>query len=263
MATRSTIEWTETTWNPVLGCSIISPGCHNCYAMAMARRLKGVALAKLARGEDAGRLRHYIDVIGEDGRWNGEIRLVPEALDDPNRWQGPRTVFVNSMSDLFHENLPVGDVRKVCEAMARAHRHTYQVLTKRADRMRELLVGPLRDFAELPQVWWGASVEDRRHGLGRMEHLRRMPAAVRFLSVEPLLEDLGTLDLSGIHWVIVGGESGQRARRMEEEWVLSIRDQCLAQGVPFFFKQWGGRDKKAAGRLLDARTWDEMPGGQP
>jgi protein gp37 len=227
--------------------------------MAMARRLKGVALAKLARGEDPGRLRYYIDVIGEDGRWNGEMRLVPEALDDPTRWREPRTVFVNSMSDLFHENLPVHDVHRVCEAMARADQHTYQVLTKRADRMRALLTGPLREFAELPHVWWGTSVENRRHGLARTEHLRRMPACVRFLSVEPLLEDLGPLDLTGIHWVIVGGESGPSARGMQAEWVLSIRDQCQAQRVPFFFKQWGGRNKKAAGRVLDGRTWDEMP----
>jgi protein gp37 len=259
VATRSTIEWTEVTWNPVVGCSVISPGCHNCYAMEMARRLKGVALAKLARGEDPGRLRYYIEVIGEDGRWNGELRLVPEALDDPIRWRTPRIIFVNSMSDLFHENLPVGDVQKVCEVMARADQHTYQVLTKRADRMRDLLTGPLREFAELRHVWWGTSVENRRHGLPRIEHLRQTPAAVRFLSVEPLLEDLGDLDLSGIHWVIVGGESGSRARRMREEWVLSVRDQCVAQEVPFFFKQWGGRKKEAAGRLLEGRTWDETP----
>jgi hypothetical protein len=145
-----------------------------------------VALSKLARREEPGRLAHYAEVIGEDGRWNGEMRLLPEGLDDPTRWREPRTVFVNSMSDLFHENMPVDDVRKVCEAMARADHHTYQVLTKRAERMRELLTGPLRDFAELPQVWWGTSVENRRHGLPRIEHLRRMPAAVRFLSVEPL-----------------------------------------------------------------------------
>jgi protein gp37 len=259
MATQSTIEWTETTWNPILGCSIISPGCHNCYAMSMARRLKGVAKSKQAAGLLAGRLAHYVEVIGHDGRWNGEMRLVPEALGDPARWRQPRTIFVNSMSDLFHENLPVEDVRKVCEAMANASHHTYQVLTKRADRMRGLLSGPLREFAELPQVWWGTSVENKKHGLPRIEELRLTPAATRFLSVEPLLEDLGTLDLSGIHWVIAGGESGAAARPMEADWVRSVRDQCQAQDVKFFFKQWGGRNKKVAGRELDGRTWDEMP----
>jgi protein gp37 len=231
--------------------------------MAMARRLKGVALAKIERGEDPGRLRYYIEVIGDDGRWNGKMVLVPEALDDPVRWRRPQTVFVNSMSDLFHENLAEDDIRKVCAVMARAAHHTYQVLTKRADRMHQLLAGPLREFAELPHVWWGTSVENVRHGLPRVEHLRRTPATVRFLSVEPLLEDLGVIDLTGIHWVIAGGESGAGARPMEAAWVRSVRDQCQAAGVPFFFKQWGGRNKKAAGRSLDGRTWDEMPGRMP
>jgi protein gp37 len=260
MSTNSTIEWTGLTWNPILGCSICSPGCHHCYAMAMARRLKGVALAKIARGEEPRRLRNYIEVIGDDGRWNGEMVLVPEALADPLRWRRPQTIFVNSMSDLFHENLPTDDIRKVCEVMARASYHTFQVLTKRASRMKELLSDALREFAELPHVWWGTSVENKRHGLPRIEHLRQTPAAVRFLSVEPLLEDLGPLDLTDIHWVIAGGESGAGARPMEASWVRSVRDQCQAQGVAFFFKQWGGRNKKAAGRTLDGRTWDEMPG---
>jgi protein gp37 len=263
MSTKSAIEWTGVTWNPVLGCSICSPGCHHCYAMAMARRLKGVALAKLARGEEPGRLRYYAEVIGDDGRWNGKMVLVPEALAEPLRWRRPQTVFVNSMSDLFHEHLSAEDIRKVCEAMARADRHTYQVLTKRADRMRELLSGALREFAELPHVWWGASVENRRHGLPRIEQLRQTPARVRFLSVEPLLEELGTLDLAGIHWVITGGESGPAARPMEAAWARSVRDQCQKAGVPFFFKQWGGRNKKATGRTLDGRTWDEMPARTP
>ncbi|OWK38543.1 DUF5131 family protein [Fimbriiglobus ruber] len=263
MATQSSIEWTETTWNPVYGCSILSPGCHNCYAMSMARRLKGVAKAKAARGEDPGRFSHYIDVIGDDGRWNGKMVVIPDALGDPARWKRPRRIFVNSMSDLFHENLPVEDVRKVCEAMAAAGHHTYQVLTKRTARMRELLSGPLREFTELPQVWWGTSVENKRHGLPRIDHLRRTPAAVRFLSVEPLLEDLGPVDLTDIHWVIAGGESGAAARPLEADWVRSVRDQCAAQGVQFFFKQWGGRNKKATGRTLDGRTWDEMPARVP
>lgn len=260
MATNSKIEWTKRTWNPVLGCSIISPGCHNCYAMSMARRLKAMAQADLAAGKEPGRKRHYIDVIGPDGRWNGKLVLVPEALADPLDWKTPQTIFVNSMSDLFHENLPAEDIRKVCEVMAKANRHTYQVLTKRADRLRELLSGSLREFAELPHIWWGTSVENRRHGLPRVEHLRQAPAAVRFLSVEPLLEDLGPLDLTGIHWVIVGGESGTRARPLEADWARAIRDQCVSAGVSFFFKQWSGRNVKAAGRELDGVTWDEMPG---
>jgi protein gp37 len=259
MATNSKIEWTERTWNPVLGCSIISPGCHNCYAMKMAMRLKAMALADIATGKEPGRKRHYIEVIGPDGRWNGKLVLVPEALSDPLGWKTPQMIFVNSMSDLFHENLATDNIRKVCEVMAMADRHTFQVLTKRADRMRELLSGSLREFAELPHVWWGTSVENRRHGLPRMEHLRQTPAAVRFLSVEPLLEDLGPLDLTGIHWVIVGGESGTRARPMEANWARAIRDQCVAAGVKFFFKQWSGRNVKAAGRELDGVTWDEMP----
>jgi protein gp37 len=172
----------------------------------------------------------------------------------------PPDVFVNSMSDLYHESVPVEDIRKVCTVMATVRRHTYQVLTKRADRMHELLSGPLREFAELRNVCWGTSVENKRHGLPRIEHLRQTPAAVRFLSVEPLLEDLGEIDLTGIHWVIVGGESGPRVRPMEAAWVRSLRDQCVRAGVAFFFKQWGGRNKKRAGRELDGRTWGEMPG---
>ena len=260
MATNSKIEWTKRTWNPILGCSIISPGCHNCYAMTMARRLKAMALADIKAGKEPGRKRHYIDVIGSDGRWNGKLVLVPEALPDPLAWKTPQTIFVNSMSDLFHENLAVEDIRKVCEVMAKADWHTYQVLTKRADRLREMLTGPLREFAELSHIWWGTSVENQRHGLPRIEHLRQAPAAVRFLSVEPLLEDLGPLDLTGIHWVIVGGESGTRARPMEADWARAIRDQCVQAGTKFFFKQWSGRNVKAAGRELDGVTWNEMPG---
>jgi protein gp37 len=262
MAANSSIEWTERTWNPVVGCSIISPGCHNCYAMLMAMRLKAMALADIAAGRQPGRKRHYIEVIGDNGRWNGKVMLVPEALADPLGWTAPQMVFVNSMSDLFHETLPVEDIRKVMEVMAKANHHTYQVLTKRADRLCELLSGPLREFAELPNVWWGTSVENIRHGLPRIDYLRRTPAAVRFLSIEPLLEDLGHIDLSGIDWVIVGGESGTRARLLDSAWVRSLRDQCVERGVKFFFKQWGGRNKKAAGRELDGRTWDQMPGRQ-
>jgi protein gp37 len=262
MATNTTIEWTQRTWNCIVGCSIISLGCLNCYAMLMAMRLKAMALADIAAGRDPGRKRHYIEVIGDDGRWNGKVVLVPEALADPFGWKAPQMVFVNSMSDLFHENLPVESIRKVCEVMATAKHHTYQVLTKRADRLREMLSGPLREFAELPNVWWGTSVENKRHGLPRIEHLPQTPAAVRFLSIEPLLEDLGHIDLTGIDWVIVGGESGARSRPMNADWVRSIRDQSVKASARFFFKQWGGRNKKAAGRILDGRTWDEMPDGE-
>jgi protein gp37 len=255
----TSIEWTDETWNPTYGCSIISPGCHHCYAMSMARRQTKMVPALVAKGKDPGKSRHYLEVIGDDGRWNGNMVLAPEALDQPRGWRKPRMIFVNSMSDLFHENLPVDDVRQICQVMAEVSRHTYQVLTKRAERMRELLSGPLREFAMLPHVWWGVSVENQRHGLPRIEHLRQTPASKRFLSVEPLLEDLGSFDLTGIHWVIVGGESDHGARPMEEAWVRSVMEPCQSAGVPFFFKQWGGVQKKKAGRLLDGRTWDEMP----
>ncbi|MFO0877816.1 MAG: phage Gp37/Gp68 family protein [Gemmataceae bacterium] len=258
MSAQTAIEWTNTTWNPILGCSILSPGCHHCYAMAMATRLKGVAEGKVARGEDPGRFLHYRDVI-DQGRWNGRMILLPEALEDPLRWKRPQMIFVNSMSDLFHEHLEVEAIRQVCQVMRRADHHTYQVLTKRAARMRELLCGELAEFAGLPQIWWGTSVENRRHGLPRIDELRHIPAAVRFLSVEPLLEDLGQVDLTCIDWVIVGGESGTRSRPLHPDWVRSLRDQCATQGVKFFFKQWGGRNKKASGRELDGRTHDEIP----
>ena len=256
---KSAIEWTGVTWNPVTGCSKESPGCQGCYALSMTLRLRGVALAKIEAGGDPGRFGYYIDVVGDNGGWNGKINIVPEALGDPLRWRQPLMVFVNSMSDLFHENLDADAIRKICEVMAAANHHTYQVLTKRAERMADLLCGPLREFAGLSHVWWGVSVENKKHGIPRLDHLRRVPAEVRFLSVEPLLEDLGPLDLSGIHWVIVGGESGSASRPMHPDWARSVRDQCQEQGIPFFFKQWGGRNKKAAGRTLDGRTFDEFP----
>jgi protein gp37 len=228
--------------------------------MKMASRLRGVALAKLARGEDPGRLRSYIDVIDGHGRWNGKTLLVQNALREPASWKEPAVVFVNSMSDLFHENLAAADIRRVCEVMRDVPRHTYQVLTKRADRMAELLCGELREFAGLPQVWWGASVENRRHGLPRVAHLRRVPAGgVRFLSCEPLLEDLGEMDLTGIGWVIAGSESGAGHRPMNDNWVRSLRDRCAASGVPFFFKQATVKGKKVGLPALDGRVWDEMP----
>jgi protein gp37 len=198
-------------------------------------------------------------VAGHPFEQGFDLRLVPHKLDDPLQWRLPRRVFVNSMSDLFHDGVPDDYIAAVVDVMVRADWHTYQVLTKRSERMRDLLRSRLRFAAAKSHIWWGVSVEDRRYGLPRVAHLRSAPAAVRFLSVEPLLEDLGTFDLSGIHWVIVGGESGFGARPMLREWVVSIRRQCRQHGIPFFFKQWGGVNKKKAGRLLDGRTYDEMP----
>lgn len=240
MSSTSDIEWTDATWNPVRGCTKISPGCARCYAETFAERWRGIP--------------------GHPYEFGFDLRLVPEKLEEPLRWKRPRKIFVNSMSDLFHEDVPDEYIMAVADVMRRADWHVYQVLTKRADRLRRLLETKLRAHAALPHIWWGVSVENRKHGLPRITELQESPAAVRFLSVEPLLEDLGTLDLSGIHWVIVGGESGPRARPMRKEWVTSVRDQCIAASVPFFFKQWGGVQKKKNGRELYGRTWDEMPG---
>jgi protein gp37 len=191
------------------------------------------------------------------------LRLVPEKLVEPLKWSSPKTVFVNSMSDLFHEEVPDAYIEQVVRVMEMADWHTYQVLTKRAERLREMLSGPLGFATELKHIWWGVSVENRKHGLPRIDHLRRTPADIRFLSIEPLLEDLGAIDLGGIDWVIVGGESGWGARAMDPEWVISIRDQCQAIEVPFFFKQWGGRQKSKHGRHLEGRTYDDMPKRNP
>ncbi|MGC1645999.1 MAG: phage Gp37/Gp68 family protein [Candidatus Sulfotelmatobacter sp.] len=239
MAERSSIEWTDATWNPVRGCTKISPGCKHCYAETFAERFRGVKGHPYGQGFD--------------------LRLVPEKLEEPLRWRAPRRVFVNSMSDLFHEKVPENYIAAVAEVMVRADWHTYQVLTKRSARMRDLLKDRLRFASSQKHIWWGVSVEDKRNGLPRVEHLQSAPARVRFLSVEPLLEDLGALDLTGIHWVIVGGESGFGARPMKREWVISVRRQCRQQDVPFFFKQWGGVRKSRNGRKLDGRTYDEMP----
>jgi protein gp37 len=241
VAERSSIEWTDATWNPVRGCTKISPGCKHCYAETFAERFRGVKGHPYEQGFD--------------------LRLVPEKLAEPLRWRAPRRIFVNSMSDLFHEGVPEDYIAAVADVMVQADWHTYQVLTKRSERMRDLLSERLRVASARRHIWWGVSVENRRHGLPRVEHLRSAPAGVRFLSVEPLLEDLGSLDLSGIHWVIVGGESGFGARMMKREWVISIRRECRKQGVPFFFKQWGGVRKSKNGRTLDGRTYDEMPTG--
>ena len=239
MSDHTRIEWTDATWNPIRGCTKISPGCAHCYAETFAERFR--------------------DVPGHPYEQGFDLRLVPEKLADPLKWPSPRMVFVNSMSDLFHEDVPDSYIRQVVDVMLQANWHTYQVLTKRSGRMRELLQTYLHNAAAAPQIWWGVSVENRRDGLPRIHDLRAAPAATRFLSVEPLLEDLGTLDLSGIHWVIVGGESGPGFRPVNVEWVTSIRDQCRSAGVSFFFKQWGGIHKKKAGRTLDGQTYDEVP----
>lgn len=239
MADRSAIEWTDATWNPLRGCTKISPGCTHCYAETFAERFRGVPGHPFEHGFD--------------------LRLVPEKLSEPLRWTRSRRVFVNSMSDLFHVDVPDDYIVAVTNVMVRASWHTFQVLTKRAERMAAMLRGPLREAASRSHIWWGVSVENRIYGLPRIELLRTAPARVRFLSVEPLLEGLGRIDLRGIDWVIAGGESGPGARPLQRQWVISLRDQCLVSGVPFFFKQWGGVRKKTTGRLLDGRTWDELP----
>ena len=239
MSLNSHIEWTDATWNPVRGCTKISPGCKHCYAETFAERFRGVKGHPYEQGFD--------------------LRLVPEKLTEPFTWRSPKLVFVNSMSDLFQDGVPEGYVRAVSQVMSTADWHTYQVLTKRSDRLRDLLTEKLQFAAKQEHIWWGVSVEDRKYGLPRIDRLRESPAKVRFLSIEPLLEDLGEINLSGISWVIVGGESGPGARPMEREWVVNIRKQCRMQNVPFFFKQWGGVRKAKAGRLLDGRTYDEYP----
>jgi protein gp37 len=239
MSEHSQIEWTDATWNPVRGCTKITPGCDHCYAETFAERFR--------------------DVPGHPYEQGFDLRLVPEKLAEPLRWKTSKMVFVNSMSDLFHKDVPDDYVEAVARVMQQARWHTYQVLTKRSSRLRNLLETRLNFAAGLPHIWWGVSVEDKAHGLPRIDHLQQAPAAVRFLSVEPLLEDLGPVNLSGIHWVIVGGESGPGARPMHKDWVLSLRDQCHAAGIPFFFKQWGGVRKSKAGRQLDGQTYDEQP----
>ena len=239
MSDKSKIEWTDATWNPVRGCTKISPGCTHCYAETFAERFRGVP--------------------GHPFEFGFDLRLVPEKLGDPLRWRTPRMVFVNSMSDLFHDGVPDEYVIAVAKVMAAANWHTFQVLTKRAERLAALLGRELSFAARWANIWWGVSVENRKHGLLRIDHLRRAPAAVKFLSIEPLLEDLGQLDLRGIDWVIVGGESGPGARPMSVDWVRGIRDQCRDAGVPFFFKQWGGVRKRETGRRLDGRTYNQFP----
>jgi protein gp37 len=239
MSDSSKIEWTDATWNPVRGCTKISPGCKHCYAATFAERFRGV--------------------IGHPYEQGFDLRLVPEKLQQPLSWTRSRNIFVNSMSDLFQEEIPEAYIERVVNVMLQANWHVFQVLTKRSDRMRSLLQAKFRRAANAPHIWWGVSVEDRKFGLPRIAHLRETPAAVRFLSIEPLLEDLGSLDLRGIAWVIVGGESGPGARPMQQSWVQSILNQCERASVPFFFKQWGGVRKKTKGRVLNGRTYDDLP----
>ena len=239
MSMESSIEWTDATWNPVRGCTKISPGCTHCYANTFAERFRGVPGHPYEQGFD--------------------LRLVSEKLVDPLKWPGSKRVFVNSMSDLFHSDVPTSYIRDVALVMASCYWHTFQVLTKRSGRLAELLNGPLSSFGHLQHIWWGVSVEDRKFGMPRIRDLQMCNAAIRFLSVEPLLENLGEIDLSGIHWVIVGGESGAGARCMEEDWVLSIQEQCNKSNVPFFFKQWGGVQKKKHGRELKGAIYDGLP----
>jgi len=234
MANSSDIEWTDATWNPVTGCTKVSPGCKNCYAERMAERLK---------------------LMGQPNYRNGfKPTLQPHMLERPLSWKTPQVVFVNSMSDLFHESIPEDYIHDVFKTMVAADWHQFQVLTKRSERLAEM--APTLNWAT--NIWMGVSVEDENQ-IHRVDDLRSTGAAVKFLSLEPLLGPLPKLDLRDIDWVIVGGESGPRARRMDAEWVLAIRRKCQESGVPFFFKQWGGTNKKKAGRLLEGRTWDEVP----
>jgi protein gp37 len=234
VATRSSIEWTEMTWNPVTGCTKVSPGCKHCYAERMARRLKAMGVRSYANGF--------------------KLTLQPQMLELPLRWRTPRTVFVNSMSDLFHSGVPFSFIQRVFDVMRRAHWHTFQVLTKRSDRLLEL--NSEIDWPE--NVWMGVSVENEKYKF-RIDDLRKTDAKIKFLSLEPLLGPLADLNLRNIDWVIVGGESGPGARPMLQEWVEDIRDQCNSAQVAFFFKQWGGTNKKRSGRELEGRTWDDMP----
>ena len=242
MTTTSRIEWTEQTWNPTVGCTKISSGCKHCYAESMAKRLKAMGTPGYEKGF--------------------ALQILPQRLQDPIKRKKPTVYFVNSMSDLFHDRIPDSYIEQVFEVIEQTPQHTYQILTKRAARMARYF----KKRSVPDNAWLGVTVENRKHGVPRVDHLRKVPARIRFLSIEPLLEDVGALDLDGIHWVIVGGESGPKARPMKKEWADSVRLQCAKQRVAFFFKQWGGwgadgqrRAKSANGRELNGRTWDEMP----
>ncbi len=236
MADNTTIEWTHATWNPVTGCTKISQGCKHCYAERMSRRLQAMGKPQYRNGF--------------------KLTLQPQALSIPRRWRQPRVIFVNSMSDLFHKDVPLTYIKRVFRVMNDCTQHTFQVLTKRP----EIAVSYAPELRWTENIWMGTSVENAMV-MHRIASLRMIPAAIRFLSIEPLLGAIKNLPLTGLHWVIVGGESGPGARPMEAEWVRDIRDRCLARDVPFFFKQWGGVNKKRTGRVLDGRTWDELPRG--
>ena len=243
MAAGSRIEWTETTWNPVTGCDRMSAGCDHCYALTLAKRLKAMGSAKYQNDGDP--------------RTSGPgfgVAVHPATLSDPREWRSRRLVFVNSMSDLFHARVPVEFIKDVFDVMADTPQHTYQILTKRSLRLRRIA----ESLTWPDNVWMGVSVEDATR-LNRVDHLRDVPAHVRFLSCEPLLGPLAGIDLSGVHWVIAGGESGPEHRPVDISWVRDLRDTCSDAAVPFFFKQWGGRTAKALGRELDGRIWDQMP----
>lgn len=248
------IEWTDATWNPVAGCSIVSAGCTHCYAMQMAKRLDAMGVEK------------YKGLTRKSGKrtvWNGKVREDKESLSIPYKWKKPRTIFVNSMSDLFHEDVSEKFICSVWEVMRETPRHNYQILTKRPERMLQVISEKIKDV--LPNVWLGTSVEDSKT-IDRIDAVRKVPAAIRFISFEPLIGAVGRVDLTDIHWAIVGGESGVGARAIKEEWIDEIHDQCSVYDTAFFFKQWGAwgkdnkkRSKKANGREYRGRTWDEMP----
>jgi protein gp37 len=234
MAIKSKIEWTENTWNPVTGCTKISNGCKNCYAYTLAKRLKLMGNLKYSNGFN--------------------IALHDYCLDDPLNWKKPSIIFVNSMSDLFHEDVPMEFIKKVFDTMNKASWHTFQILTKRVER----LAAVANQLNWSPNIWQGVTVESGAYKY-RVDYLRRVPSAVRFISFEPLIGEIKNIDFTGINWSIVGGESGFQARQMKEEWVLNIKEECERQGVLFYFKQWGGINKKKTGRTLLGKTWDEMP----
>lgn len=238
MSDGSSIEWTDATWNPVTGCTKISRGCDNCYAARFSERFRGVAGHPFENGFD--------------------LTLRPERLDQPLRWHRPRMIFVNSMSDLFHKGVPKSHIDKVFDTMEAAHWHVFQVLTKRSSIMLKYLKQRYENVAPPEHIWFGVSVEDAQ-AKGRIAHLQAAPAKVRFLSIEPLIGAIGDIDLKGIEWVIVGGESGPNSRPVHLDWVRQVRDQCLSQGRAFFFKQWGGIRPKTGGRELDGREWSEFP----
>lgn len=238
MSLASKIEWTDATWNPVRGCTKISPGCKHCYAERFSERFRGVKGHPFEQGFD--------------------LKLVPHKVGEPLRWSKPRMIFVNSMSDLFHKEIPKSYVSAVFDTMEAANWHTYQVLTKRSSLLQKFINARYAIRPAPPNIWLGVSVENRE-ATSRIVHLRKANASVRFLSIEPLIAPVGKLNLDGIHWVIVGGESGPRARPMDAAWALDVRDQCVAERVAFFFKQWGGRSPKSGGRLLDGDDWSQFP----